>query len=108
MKLVFILIVTFSSFFSYAKKSQDLKEMSGKFLKVEAGDYFHLVIERDGKEVRFWCYERQELGCEELSIQEEKYKNKHIQVKYLEKETFIEEAGKKIFQRQTHSFTFKD
>lgn len=82
--------------------------MSGKFLKVEVGDYYHLVIEKDGKEERFWCYERQELGCESLDPQQEKYKNKPIQVFYLEKETYIEEAGKKIHQRQAHAFTFKD
>jgi len=82
--------------------------MSGKFLKIEAGDYYHLVIEKNGNEERFWCDERQKLGCEELIPQEENFKNKHIQVMYLEKETYIQEAGKKIYQRQAHSFIFKN
>ena len=108
MKLLFIFSLILSSTASYSKKSQNLKDMSGKFLKVEAGDYLHLVIEKNGKEERFWCHERQDLTCEDLIGQEEKYKNKHIQVKYLEKDAYIQEAGKKIRQRQAHSFTFKD
>jgi hypothetical protein len=109
MTKIFIWIMIYSlSFLGRAESSKNLKEMSGKFLKIEAGDYYHLVIEKDGKEERFWCYERQKLGCEELIPQEEKYKNKHIQVKYVEKETYIKEAEKKIYQRQAHSFIFKD
>lgn len=76
----------------------------GKFVKLQWGDYQHLTINSNGKEISFWCSK----GCEVL----EKIKNKEkpeVLVIWREVERFIREANEKIKMKETtHIFYNSD
>lgn len=106
LKLNLFILLSILVFSSHAKDKETPLEMSGTFLRIAAGDYLHLVIQSKGKEESFWCY-LPDMECEDLIGKESLYKNKPVIIKYQNKKSYIEEAGKEIFQRQAIEIKFQ-
>lgn len=69
-------------------------KVGGNFLRLEWGDYQHVVIHVKGTEMRFWCWR----GCEEV---EDLPVGAPIEIHYREIKTYIPEADEIVLREET-------
>ena len=73
------------------------KEVVGQFVKISWGDYQHLVLNVDKKEVSFWCSGKSEgIGCDDIEKSPQKFKGKTLKVQYKIEKEFIPQAQSKV------------
>lgn len=82
-----------SQFLSFDLKDPKVQTSTGKFLRVESGDYFHLVVEIKGQEESFFILRETEGIASQDLESDPKYKGKKIKVSWVKTKQYIPEAG---------------
>ncbi len=83
-----------SQFIDFNLKDPKPQTSVGKFVQIEVGDYYHLVIEEKGETKSFFILgETEGISSQELESNSEKWKGKKIKVTWVKTKKFVPEAG---------------
>ncbi len=105
---IFLLLIVSTLPINLLAASKDNKTVEGKFVKVVWGDYQHLVINKEGKELHFWCHDETPLNCDLLEKKEPFYKDKVLVVTYETLSSYIQEAAEMVKQDRIISIRLKE